>query len=81
MTNNEELLIRLNSFLEESDTSMVNAGQIERLLDELYPDNEDIQEFVTCLASYRPGGGEFLYDTDQIIRQGRFIQKILADMK
>lgn len=81
MTKNDELITRLNSFLDESDTSMDNAGQLECLLDELYPDNEDIQEFVTCLASYRPGGGEFLYDTDQIIKQGKFILKILVDSK
>lgn len=81
MTIKDELLIRLSSFLDEIDISMENAGHIELLLDELYPDNEEVQEFITCLASYRPGGGEFLYDTEQIIKHGKFIHKLLIDTK
>lgn len=80
MSNKEVLVIRLKKFLDETDISMDNAGHIENLLDELYPYNDDIQEFVTCLASYRPGGGEFLYDKDQIIKHGKIILKILDDM-
>jgi hypothetical protein len=71
MSNIYEVIKRLKSFIDETDISMENAGHIESLLDELYPEDEMIQDFVTHLASYKPGGGEYLYDKNQIIKYGK----------
>ena len=57
----------LRSFISGDDRSLAIAGKIEVTLDELFPDDDEIQDFVTCFASYRPGGGEYLYDEVRMI--------------
>ncbi len=57
----------VEGFIAGPDRSLSAAGRIEVALDEAFPDDDDVQEFVTCFASYRPGGGDYLYDESQIV--------------
>ena len=57
-----ELTDRIQRFIDGVDTSLASAGLIEVGLDDAFPDNERIGDTVLMLASYRPGGGEFLHD-------------------
>jgi hypothetical protein len=45
----------------------VLAGKLEVAIDEAFPDDEQCQELVLALASYRPGGGDYLYDEEAIV--------------
>jgi hypothetical protein len=45
------------------------AGTLEVALDDLLPEDRECQDLVLALASYRPGGGEFLYDEEEIARR------------
>ena len=42
------------------------AQRLEVMLDEKYPDDPLVQECVEILAAYRPGGGDLLFDEQQI---------------
>ena len=68
-----ELIFRMENLINGSDISIENANYIESYLDESYPDDDVIQDFVTCLALYTPGGGEFLYDKDQIAKEAKYV--------
>ena len=61
-----ELTERIKRFIEGADTSLESARLIEAGLDDAFPDNDWIAEKVLMLASYRPGGGEFMYDEHQV---------------
>jgi len=59
----EELV---QQFVSGADTSIRAANEIEVALDDGLPEDEYVQETVEMLAMYRPGGGEFLFDTAAI---------------
>ena len=56
------LMERIQRFIDGIDVSLESAGLIEAGLDDAFPDNDWFADKVLMLASYRPGGGEFLYD-------------------
>ena len=64
----EELVQSLRNFIDGKDRSMAAAGWIEVALDEKFPDDEEMADVVLALASYRPGGGEYLYDEHQLVK-------------
>ena len=61
-----EINTLLDNFIDGIDTSIDLANRIEVLLDDTYPDDDFIQETVEILACYRPEGGDFLFDTNQV---------------
>ncbi|BAB49176.1 MULTISPECIES: hypothetical protein [Mesorhizobium] len=65
----DDLSLLLTRFVSGEDTSLATADSLEVLLDEAYPDDEVVQNAVIALASYRPGGGPFLFDTSEIQRR------------
>jgi len=65
----DNLTFVLARFLSGEDTSLVAANRLEVLLDDAYPEDETVQDIIGYLASYRPGGGEFLFDTSEIQRR------------
>ena len=80
MKNNKELqtiIEMLNKFISREDCSMEIAGKIEVALDELFSDDDEIQDFVTCFASYRPGGGDYLYDEDRMVDESKTLLSII----
>ena len=60
------LVQRIERFVDGSDISIRSAGLIEVGLDDAFPDDDWMSERVLMLASYRPGGGDFLYDEAQM---------------
>lgn len=60
---------RIQRFIDGTDVSVESAGLIEVGLDDAFPDNDWISDKVLMLASYRPGGGESLYDEEQVRRE------------
>jgi hypothetical protein len=59
----------IERFRSGEDTSIDAANAIEVALDDAFPSDEQVQDVVRGLASYRPGGCEFLYSEEEIRRQ------------
>ena len=55
-----ELRVLICRFIRGEDRLLVLAGELEVAIDRAFPEDEDWQELVLALASYRPGGGEYL---------------------
>lgn len=73
----KELIEMLSKFISEEDCSMEMAGKIEVALDNLFPDDDEIQDFVTYFASYRPSGGEYLFDKSRMIKESKILLSII----
>jgi hypothetical protein len=58
----------LESFVAGEDRSVRFANGIEGLLLEAFPDDDALEDLLVALASYRPGGGEYLYDEAALVR-------------
>ena len=59
----------IEKFLRREDISIEIAKKMEVQLEIEYPDDESAQDLVLMLASYRPGGGECLYDENDVARK------------
>lgn len=66
----------LKAFISGEDRTIAFAGKIEGALDRLFTDDEEIQDFITCFVSYRPGGGEYLYDEKTMVNQSKLLLAI-----
>ena len=66
MQSAEALRLLVERFCSGDDVSIKSANAIEVALDDAFPDDDVVQAVVLMLASYRPGGGEFLYDEAQV---------------
>lgn len=73
-----ELTERIKRFVAGTDISVESAGLIEAGLDDAFPDNDWIADKVLMLASYRPGGGEALYDEHQVRAE---LEKVLLRLR
>ncbi len=66
---NTALATLVTKFIDGEDVSIASANAIEVALDEAFPDDELMQDTVLVLASYRPGGGDYLYGEHEVRRQ------------
>jgi hypothetical protein len=64
---NRELIDLLEKFRRGEGRSMAVAGKIEIALDELFGEEEPFSALSLALASYRPGGGPYLYNEEQLL--------------
>jgi len=64
-TNLDDLRDALRRFV-AGESSLDLAAWIEVALDDLFPEDQRFEDLVHALASYRPEGGEFLYDYSRI---------------
>ena len=69
MTSTYKLQRLIERFCSGDDISIEASNAIEAALEEAFPSEEWAQDAVLTLASYRPGGGEFLYDEEATKRQ------------
>lgn len=53
-------------FVDGDDTSLAAANRLEVLLSDLFPRDVVVNERVDDLVQYRPGGGEFLVDAEEM---------------
>ena len=65
----QEIIDLITQFISKKDISIGLANRIEAALDEEFPDDEYMQDVIDMLASYRPGGGDYLYDEDAMIKK------------
>jgi hypothetical protein len=56
----------LRRFIDGDDRSPEFAGEMETAFEEVFGEEKPFDCFVAALARYRPGGGEYLYDAEQI---------------
>lgn len=59
----------IERFISGEETSVEVASAIEVALDDAFPEDDHVQQTVEMLAMYRPGGGDFLFDTVHITRR------------
>ena len=75
----EILINKLEDFISGKDRSLAISGEIEVALDRLFPDDDEIQDLVTCFASYRPGGGEYLYDEKTMVKKSEYLLRLIKE--
>ncbi len=57
----------LEAFVSGTDRSLRIANEIEVALDKAFPTDEEISDYVSDFALFRPGGGDYLYDEAQLV--------------
>lgn len=62
-----KLIELIERFVSRRDASVALANEIEVAIDDEFPDDDYMQGVVEMLASYRPGGGDYLYDEQAVI--------------
>lgn len=67
--NKNKLIELIDKFITKEDVSIAHANAIEVAIDDDFPDDEYMQNVVEMLASYRPGGGDYLYDEQVVINK------------
>jgi len=75
MIERKNIVVLIEKFINREDISIANANKIESILLDDFEDEQEVQDVALMLASYRPGGGDFLYDADEIIRN---LKRIIA---
>jgi hypothetical protein len=68
MTNSkDEVRQMLRRFIAGEDISIDLAGRMGVALDSLFPEDDRFEDLILALASYQPGGGEYLYSYESIL--------------
>jgi hypothetical protein len=67
-----ELIRILETFLSKGDWSIANANELEGQLAD-YSEVPGVSDLQDILASYRPGGGEYLYDKEKLEKEILFL--------
>ena len=61
-----DIIENIDQFVHGGTADLELANLIEIEIDRLFPEDDYMQSVVVMLASYRPGGGDYLYDVEQI---------------
>ncbi len=69
----KEIITLIDTFISGQDVSVGQANSIEVAIDDEFPDDDYMQDVVEMLASYRPGGGDYLYDEEFVTNK---LQKV-----
>lgn len=73
----DKLISNLRIFINKEDHMTSMANRIEVALDELFPEEEIVQNFVVDLAQYSPSGGDYLLSFDEILPRAKSVLKWL----
>ena len=71
----------VRKMLLEKRCSLEIANWLEVELDEMFPQDDEVQDFITDLAMYRPQGGEFLHNEEEILSKCRNFLKYIESLK
>ena len=71
----QNIIDLIEKFIIKDDISIALAKDIETSLGDAFPDDKYIQDTIEILASYCPGGGEFLYNEEIVISRLKNIIK------
>ena len=67
--NKNKIIELIDKFISKQNVSIAHANAIEVAIGDEFPDDEYMQDVVEILASYRPGGGDYLYDEQTVINK------------
>jgi hypothetical protein len=67
----------IKAFVAGTNRSLNIVNRIEVDLDEMFPEDDEIQDFITMFAMYRPGGGDYLYNEERIKKEFENLLSIL----
>jgi hypothetical protein len=59
----------LERIVKDQDFSLAAAAALESEIAKQHPEDERLEDLEHILASYRPGGGEFLFDEKELERE------------
>ena len=71
----------MRKILLEKKCSLETANWLAVELDEAFPEDDEVQDFVTDLALYRPQGGEFLHDEEELLSKIRSFLNYIVSLK
>ena len=66
MISNDKILFLIEKFISGEDISISSANKIESALDDAFGEDDEVQDVVLMLASYRPEGGDYLYNSEDV---------------
>lgn len=72
-----ELCMLLEKFINGENQSINFAAEIETAFAETFPEDERFDDLMDILASYHPGGGELLYDENQLKKECEWVLNLL----
>ena len=75
--NINKLVKLIDKFVRKKDISLSIANDIEVAIDDIFPDDKYMQDTVEMLVSYRPGGGEYLYNEEHLIARLKKVKEKL----
>lgn len=64
-----EMRVMMDRFIRGDDRSLRFANEIEAFLDRYFRGTPIYDELIEPLATYRPGGGEFLINEEELSRK------------
>jgi hypothetical protein len=73
----ENICVLLRRFISGEDRSLNLAGEIEGAIALTFPDDERFEDFLHALATYRPGGGPFLYGEDAMVAKCQAVLSVV----
>ena len=71
----------MRKILLEKKCSLETANWLEVELDEAFPEDDEVQDFVTDLALYRPQGGKSLHDEEELLSKIRSFLNYIVSLK
>lgn len=75
-----EIIFLIDDFVSGKKANMETANLLETMLDDTYPEDDYLQETVEILACYRPEGGDFLFNTEQVKKRLSETRKYLSEL-
>jgi hypothetical protein len=69
----EALRSMMEAFIRGDDQSLNFVNRLERLLQDSFRHEPIYDELAEALATYTPGGGQFLINEEQLARQLRYV--------
>lgn len=78
MTPISELIVMIRRFLDGSDVSINLAKRIESAISDIFPEDDEVQDIAINMASYSPGGGDFMYSEEDLKPQ---LMRVLSRAK
>ena len=78
-TDIKTLIKKLEDFISGKYLTLDIAGEIGCSLDILFPDDDEIQDYVMDFALYRPGGGEYLWDEATMAKKSEYLIKLIKE--
>ena len=75
-----KIISLIDSFISGERANIETANLLETMLDDNYPEDDYLQETVEILACYRPEGGDFLFNTEQVKKRLSETKKHLNEL-